>query len=157
MGGKMRKFFFCLVSSLFFCLSINAQSIYYVSSSGGNNSNTGTSTTSPWKTLSKLNSFTFKAGDKIYFRKGDIWREQLNINSSGTSSSRIEFNTFGTGNNPVISGADLLTGFTLYSGSVWRRSLSSKPQQVFFNHIRGKEETLLAAVTTAGEWYYNSS
>jgi hypothetical protein len=42
---------------------------YYVSSTG-NDSNSGTSKSSAWKTINKVNSFVFKAGDGVLFQGG---------------------------------------------------------------------------------------
>jgi hypothetical protein len=41
---------------------------YYISSSSGNDSNDGCSTSTPWKTLTNVNSTTFTAGDQILFQ-----------------------------------------------------------------------------------------
>src|SRR5690554_6159300 len=58
--------------------------IYYVSTSG-NDSNSGTNADSPWKSLSKVNSFSFKAGDQILFKRGEQWTGTITVNASGTS------------------------------------------------------------------------
>ncbi|SEM84533.1 Por secretion system C-terminal sorting domain-containing protein [Mucilaginibacter gossypiicola] len=78
---------------------------YYVSSSGGSDSNSGTSTTKPWKTLSKLNSVTYHAGDKIYLKSGDTWSESAVFASkfTGTAANPITFSSYGTGNRPKIT------------------------------------------------------
>ncbi|MFO7445620.1 MAG: right-handed parallel beta-helix repeat-containing protein [Ignavibacteriaceae bacterium] len=151
----MQKTLLAVCAFLFISFFTAAQTTYYVSSSG-NDSNSGKSSTSSWKTLSKLNSITFKAGDRILFRKGDTWREQLNISYSGTSSSPIVFTSYGSGSDPVISGSTVLTGFTKYSGNVWRKSASS-PQQVFFNGIRGTQKSSTSGLGSEREWAYSSS
>ena len=91
-------------------LTINPAStsgnIYYVSSSTGNDNNPGTQA-QPWKTLNKVATRTFSAGDQILFKRGDIWNEGLmfNIPSSGTQSSPITFGAYGSGEKPILSGA----------------------------------------------------
>ena len=47
--------------------------VYYVSSSIGNDLNDGLSIQSPFKSIEKLNSIVFDAGDTIYFKSGDYW------------------------------------------------------------------------------------
>ncbi|MGV8141023.1 MAG: right-handed parallel beta-helix repeat-containing protein, partial [Candidatus Woesearchaeota archaeon] len=85
---------------------------FYVSSSTGNDSNSGTSPTAPWRTLQRVNSQTFMPGDAVFLKRGDVWQESLQISSSGNSTSPITFSVYGTGNKPVISGFTTVTGWT---------------------------------------------
>ena len=55
-----------LLSLIFVSSNIKAQA-YYVSSSQGNDQNNGLSVQSPFKSIEKLNSINFNAGDSIYF------------------------------------------------------------------------------------------
>lgn len=73
---------------------------------------TSTGTASVYKTIADLNACTFAAGDTILFRRGQTWREQLTIPSSGTSGSPITFGAFGSGVGPIINGSDLVTTWT---------------------------------------------
>lgn len=82
-----------------------AAATYYVSPSGNDNNN-GRSMSTPWKTLSKVNSFAFAPGDTVCFQRGGTWQGQLNITRSGTSGSPITYGAYGTGNLPVISGSN---------------------------------------------------
>lgn len=92
---------------------------YYVDASSGSDTNSGTTVTTPWKTIAKVNSKTFLPGDSILFKRGEVWREQLIASTSGTAGSPITFGAYGTGAKPVISGADAVTGWTLYSGNIY--------------------------------------
>jgi parallel beta-helix repeat protein len=88
---------------------------YYVSASGndacnGTSQAIGTSGSCTWKTIAKVNGSTFSAGDSVLFNKGDQWRETLTAPSSGTSGNPITFGSYGSGAQPVISGANLVTG-----------------------------------------------
>lgn len=84
-----------------------AQSTYYISSNG-NDSNSGTSVDSPWKTIKKINSFTFQPSDKILFKKGEEFSDkQLIINSNGKANQEIIFGTYGEGNKPIIGSKSL--------------------------------------------------
>ncbi|MFC5405489.1 right-handed parallel beta-helix repeat-containing protein [Cohnella soli] len=79
---------------------------YYISSSVGNDSNSGTSTSAPWKTISKLNQTTFQPGDTILFKKGDVWTgETLYPKGNGNyaAGNWITVSTYSSGNRPVIS------------------------------------------------------
>src|SRR5690554_715435 len=94
---KMLLTTLCLVSGLIF------GETYYVSSSSGDDSNNGTSQSSPWKTLNKVNSFNFQPGDIILLRRGDVWNDILNINNSGTENNYILFGAYHSGSKPIIS------------------------------------------------------
>lgn len=87
---------------------------YYVSSNG---SDTGPGTQAqPWKTIAKVNATSLWPGDTVNFNRGDTWRETLIPSGCGNSSSRIVYTAYGTGNRPVICGANIVTGWTSYAG-----------------------------------------
>jgi hypothetical protein len=77
---------------------------YYVSAAGSD-SNSGTSATSPWASLAKVDATTFQPGDHILFRNGDTWTGQLWPKGSGTSSAPITIGGYGSGNKPAFAGA----------------------------------------------------
>jgi len=90
--------------------TLAAGTVYYVSSSLGADSNNGTSPSTPWQTLAKVNSMTFNPGDQIRFQRGDTWTGTLDITSSGTSSSVIALWFYGssTSHRPLITGGGLI-------------------------------------------------
>ncbi|NQX58665.1 sugar-binding protein [Paenibacillus qinlingensis] len=92
-----------------------AATTYYVDSDGGNDGNSGTSAASPWKTLAKVNSMTFGAGDKVLFKSGSSWTGTLQPNGSGSSGSPIIFDKYGSGSNPVLNGAGAASTVYLYN------------------------------------------
>lgn len=99
------------VITILFILSFQSgfsQTTYYVSSAG-NDANNGTSTSTPWQTLTKVNSRTFVPGDQILFRRGDTWLGTLKIMQAGTAANRILFGDYGSGPKPVIDGRMQLT------------------------------------------------
>lgn len=118
-----------IVMIMFFATMVNvfAQTTYYVSYSEGNDNNSGTSSQSPWKSISKLNNTTFQPGDQILFKRNDKWEnsEGLLITSSGTSNNRIIFGAYGEGNKPIISLMSEVAGWNnagnwiSYSTNVW--------------------------------------
>jgi hypothetical protein len=69
-----------------------------------------TGTVSAWKTLAKVNGFTFAAGDTILLKRGEVWREQLTNPSSGTSGNVITFGAYGSGAKPQINAAGIVNG-----------------------------------------------
>ena len=72
---------------------------YYVSSSLGNDSNDGLSPETPWKTLNKVNNFKFSAGDGVYFKRGDLWREGLKTKNG------VTYSAYSVGNKPTFYGS----------------------------------------------------
>jgi parallel beta-helix repeat protein len=134
---------------------------YYVDSVNGNDSNSGTSSSSPWRTIAKVNSSNFAAGDHILFKRGDSWRESLSLSSSGEAGNPIVIEAYGTGEAPIISGADLVgqASWTLCwscQSNVWRATVSRQPNIVAFNGALGTPKSSIAALMGAGEWYWSS-
>ncbi len=76
--------------------------VYYVDSVGGNDSNNGTSATTAWKSLSKVNSLTLKKGETVKLKKGSVFNEQLAPNGRGESGKEIIITTYGEGAKPII-------------------------------------------------------
>ena len=58
------------------------------------------------------------AGSIISFRKGDTFRETVTVANSGSDGSPITYTAHGTGADPIISGADLVTGWTDNAASI---------------------------------------
>lgn len=85
---------------------------YYIDATSGNDSNDGLSSGTAWQTISKVNGESFNAGESILFKRGETWREQLTVPSSGSSGNPITFKAYGTGNDPLLSGATDITTAT---------------------------------------------
>jgi len=75
--------------------------VYYIDCNVANDNGAGTSPTTAWKSIAKVNSSYFSSADQILFKKGCTWREQLNLPSAGTSGHPIAFGSYGTGTNPI--------------------------------------------------------
>jgi hypothetical protein len=103
-----------MTTLLVFTLSgVAAGTTYYVSSSQGNDANSGTSATAAWQTIAHVNAQTFQPGDSVLFRRGDVWNESLAPASSGASGNPITFDAYGTGPAPN------LTGYYAVPASAW--------------------------------------
>ncbi|MEO7046170.1 MAG: hypothetical protein ABI091_12745, partial [Ferruginibacter sp.] len=105
------KFCYLWLLLLFINTTVNATT-YYVSTSG-NNSNNGTSPSTPWQSLNKVqsvgNNGTIKPGDFILFKKGDTFTGTIywssiygNNGASGTASNPITLGAYGTGAKPIF-------------------------------------------------------
>lgn len=83
---------------------------YYVDATNGKDSNTGQSDVQAWKTVAKVNGFSFNAGDDVYFKENGIWKERLIVDWTGTPADRVLIGAYhGSGEIGVQSGSALPT------------------------------------------------
>ncbi len=120
---------------------------YYISNSG-NNINNGTSSSTPWQTLTRLSAALatgniIVANDQVLFRKGDTFRGTINFNH--WNNSGITFDSYGTGALPIIKGSSLVTNWTVHSGNTWKATVNSR---VFFLFANGSPQTLARTPNT---------
>lgn len=98
---------------------------YYIDATNGNDNNPGNSPSLPWKTLSKVNSFNFASGDVILLKRGETFLAPF-----APSVSNISVGSYGTGANPIISGATLLSTWTNLGGGIYETALALEPKVV---------------------------
>jgi hypothetical protein len=119
----------CVACSLFLLLlTSNGFCKDYFVSSKGNDDSPGTATSSPWKTLSKVNSTLFFPGDVVRFDCGSTWTGNLLIQNSGTQGNPIRFTSYGVGEKPVIRN----TG-------IWSHSIDIRANYVIVENFLMKE------------------
>jgi len=70
-----------------------------------------------FKTIAQVNAASPAAGDSVLFNKGNEWREQLTIPTSGSDGSPITYGAYGDGADPIINGADVVSTWTANSSS----------------------------------------
>lgn len=132
--------------------------IYYVDKTTGNDSDSGLTEELAWETINKVNTSSFSAGDIIKFKKGEVWREQLTPPSAGSSGSPITFNYYGSGNDPIISAANIFTGWTsesLNGATIYYATCSTDPDEVHEDGTFLIEKTVKANLVV-GTWYFDS-
>ena len=71
---------------------------YYVSNSGDDKNN-GKSETTPIATINRLHEIELKAGDAVYFKRGDTWRELLLVKEG------VTYSAYGEGEKPKLFGS----------------------------------------------------
>jgi hypothetical protein len=118
---SMFRFLSILIFLLFSTIS-NAVT-YYVSPTG-NDSNNGTSTSTPWQTISRANTF-LNPGDVILFQREGTYRGHLYINQSGTTGNPITIGAYGSGKSPVFLGSRLTTNWIVHQGNIWKTTISA--------------------------------
>ncbi len=78
---------------------------YYVDARNGKDTNNGTSDTTPWQSLNKVNQTTFKPGDRILLKAGsEFSKATIHPKGSGSADHPIYISSYGTGAMPKISG-----------------------------------------------------
>ncbi len=124
--------FLCMVSVVTYATD------YYVSSSGNDSAN-GLSSSTPWKSISKVNSVFsgLNPGDRILFNKGDRFYGSLQISRSGASGNPITFSSYGTGEDPVITGFTTISGWNNHGNGIYSKVIScqSMPNMVTVNGV----------------------
>lgn len=126
---------------------------YYVSPSG-NDANSGTSTSSAWRTIARVNqsTFSYQPGDKVLFERGGVWRGEIILGANGNAAQPITVGAYGTGAKPIIKGSEVVSGWSPYQGNIWRASVTSgKVDQV---HVNGQRMTPARYPNTG--WLRNS-
>jgi hypothetical protein len=146
-----------------------ASHAYYLDSNAGDDSNSGRRPSEAWRTIGKINSIALEPGDTVYFQRGQVWRETLEPHNGGAPGRPVTFTAYGKGAAPLISGSDVVTGWSASNGAIYRAH-SAKPNNVYVDGRPGWgltraccmpgescERSGLCAVgpMTAGSWYWN--
>ena len=131
--------------------SVFSQKIYYIDSQGGNDLNTGTSDAAAWKTIDKLNSSMslMKPSDIIEFKRGDVFEGQINLTANGAAGQPLTFDAYGTGSNPVISGATKISGWKKYTNNIYRAKTTKTALNAYINN----RELVLARTPNIGNYF----
>jgi hypothetical protein len=127
---------------------------YYVDATGGLDTNTGLATDAAWQTIDKVNGRSFSPGDQILFKRGETWREQLTVPSSGGGGAPIVFGAYGTGVKPLILGSVDLSATGAWSADVGGDDTFSSATD-FAGRTRTTASVAWANVPawTSGTWY----
>ncbi len=144
------SYFFVLAFVLF---NFHGNSTVYYVSSSGNDENKGTSEDFPWRSLDKVNRFfKLEPGDQVLFNRGDKWIGTLTINTSGTADNPIVYGAYGTGDKPKIYGSQAITGWTQYSGNIYKANFNKTITQLFLDGTKMK----IARLQNTGYNYISS-
>lgn len=109
---KPMQVFWLAAMMMIFVSSLAAQT-YYVSPNGSD-SNNGTSTATPWQSISKVNSFVFPQGSTVSFQGGQTFTGCLVFNTTNvpasSASTPFTVNSYGTGVATIQSNCSGTTG-----------------------------------------------
>lgn len=136
----------------------------------GDDANNGLSPEHPWRTIARVNSAHLEPGDTVYFKSGGLWRETLEPARGGAPGRPITFTHYGKGRKPIVSGSDLVAGWTPAASGSYSAPLREHPNNVFVDGGPGwglKRACCLpgsdcspagrcaAGAMTRGSWYWS--
>lgn len=77
------------------CFAADKETVYYVDAENGDDTNSGISESSAWKTLAFASAKPHSAGDKILLKAGSVFEGGFTANGSGTAENPIVFGSYG--------------------------------------------------------------
>lgn len=106
---------------------------YYVNTNSIGDFNNGTSASWPWKTIAKVNT-TVVSGDTVYFFRGGIWTETLQVKSG------VTYGAYGSATNkPAISGSRYVGGLswarTAPGSNIWVATTNASIEAGAIRHL----------------------
>jgi parallel beta-helix repeat protein len=104
---------------------------YFVNSISGNDSNTGTGSNTPWKSIAKVEYRTLQPGDVVNLARGSSWSKSawetvFLIDDSGTKTSPITFRAYGEGALPNFSNG----------GQVWNKGIKITGDYIVIENLK---------------------
>lgn len=69
--------------------------VYFIDSNGGDDDNSGTVMSSPWKSLSRLEQVRLYPGDSVRFKRGSNFKTPLIIDDSGNAKNYLTVTDYG--------------------------------------------------------------
>jgi hypothetical protein len=165
------RFVFVVSAILVLILSAQAFAVtYYIDGTNGNDTNSGTSVGTAFKTIGKaVNSGSaLAAGDTVLVKAG-VYRERLNLGRTGTSGNRITLKDYGDGE-VIIDASTAVTGWTVDTGSIYKATPGFVVGNVVIDETAlipavsvtidqvGTDTTTRAAATiSAGQWFQDQN
>jgi len=91
---------------------------YFLDSSEGNDSHNGRSPNKAWKSLERANDVTYRAGDRILFKRGGKWNGIFEPQGSGSNGKPIVVSAYGVGEKPVLDARGTVSVGQKYSATI---------------------------------------
>lgn len=128
-------------------------------SENGNDSNSGTSSSAPVKTIAKVNTLTSN-GSIVLFERGGVYRTDVALDLK----SNVKVGAYGTGAKPVISGSIKnyaeSTVWTSTDGCIWQTNIGEDHiGGVVFNDGEsiGNWKNDIKSLVSNGDYYYDTT
>jgi len=88
------------------------------------------------KTIAEVNALTPDPNTAILFTRGETFEGTLIIPTSGTINNPITYSSFGIGAKPKIYGSEVISGWTLHSGNIYKATFATTINQLFVDDVR---------------------
>ncbi len=100
--------------------SASGRTAYYVDGRNGRDGNDGKSARTAWRSLGRVNSTVFKAGDRVLFRAGTRYSGRLQLRGVGRKGWPVTVGKYGGAARPRIDGEGLSAeAVLLANGEYW--------------------------------------
>ena len=130
---------------------------YYVDATSGSDSNDGQTPNTAWQTIDKVNAATPARNTRIRLKRGEIWRaKEMELSNGGSAIARVHVDAYGTGANPIINGALLLTNWTNTVGAEYSATCLISPGHVYDDNAQLSLGSGAGALS-AGEYFWVSN
>jgi len=113
----------------------------------------------PWNTVAAAQAAVTgnKAGSFLLFKCGSKFREAFEVGAYGTVGSPFTVGAYDTGALPIFDGSELIAGWTLDSGSIWKANVANAPVHVLFNGtVWGTKMGSKAACVSQYQWFWET-
>jgi hypothetical protein len=129
---------------------------YYIDGINGDDERGDGSILAPWKTIGK--AFDYYAGrptpgDAVRIKAG-VYRERIEIRSSGTPENHILVGPYGDGE-VVIDASNKVAGWNIYKDKIYKAKCLLKPSAVVLDQEPLFPEFSLEKINK-GKWYYDN-
>lgn len=119
--------------------------IYYVANDGDDGDDGSKAT--PFASIDKVNTLVLSEDDAVLFESSGEYEGTITIEQSGTSGHPITIGAYGsTDFKPRISGSEIITGWTVHSGNIYKATFATNIQQLFVDG----EKIQVARLTNTG-------
>jgi len=112
---------------------------YYVSSSIGNDLNSGLSRQNPWeyhpwmsKATGVAGNTVLQPGDRVRLMRGDVWYDYFTLRDAGEENNLIITKAYGSGRLPriICPTKTITTGWVRFSGNIYRIQINHAGEDV---------------------------
>ena len=110
----------CITASATVFASANTDTVYYVDSIAGDDSNNGLSPDKAFKTIEKAASILYYGGDSVLFKAGGVYVGNFGVMGTSDASNPITIGSYGEGAKPLFtSSKENDPVIALYDASGW--------------------------------------
>jgi parallel beta-helix repeat protein len=110
---------------------------FYVDATLGRDDNDGLTPDTAWQTADRAGREPLAPGDRVAFKRGEVWHETLRLTSSGSAELPIVIESYGASTEPpAFVPTRAVTGWTAEADLVFSAALDVEPLQVLVDGER---------------------